>query len=76
MEDRSNDILTVTWLFLALTWFTIILRVYVRGYLLSNTWGKDDWSMVATIVRLEHISKRASFAYHCSLCSQPISLVR
>lgn len=37
-------------LFFVLTWLTVGLRVYVRGIMLK-TWGRDDWAMVATLVR-------------------------
>ncbi|KAF2130375.1 hypothetical protein P153DRAFT_314200 [Dothidotthia symphoricarpi CBS 119687] len=56
MEDRRNVVLAVAGLFSVLTWLTTGLRMYVRGYLRSNTWGKDDWFMLA-----------ATFWYLCEL---------
>ncbi|KAF1986278.1 hypothetical protein K402DRAFT_421485 [Aulographum hederae CBS 113979] len=47
MQDRSGEVLAVAILFACLTWITVLLRVYVRGYLLRS-FGLDDWTMVAT----------------------------
>ena len=43
--------MVVAILFFVLTWLTVGLRVYVRGYML-NIWGRDDWYMVVSLVSL------------------------
>ncbi|OAF98628.1 uncharacterized protein CC84DRAFT_1158537 [Paraphaeosphaeria sporulosa] len=48
MEGRGNEVLAVAILFLVLTWLTMSLRIYVRGFML-RTWGNDDWVMLATV---------------------------
>ncbi|KAF1833693.1 hypothetical protein BDW02DRAFT_372147 [Decorospora gaudefroyi] len=48
-DDRSPAVLAVATLFFILSWVTVGLRVYVRGFLMK-TWGKDDSCMVATLV--------------------------
>jgi hypothetical protein len=47
----GREVLVVAILFFVLTWLTVGLRVYVRGYLLK-TWGRDDWYMVVSLVSL------------------------
>lgn len=49
MDDRHNEVLVVASLFLVLTWVTVSLRCYVRGFM-TNTWGSDDWYMAASLV--------------------------
>ncbi|KAL5377372.1 hypothetical protein DPSP01_009869 [Paraphaeosphaeria sporulosa] len=49
MEGRGNEVLAVAILFLVLTWLTMSLRIYVRGFML-RTWGNDDWVMLATVL--------------------------
>ncbi|KAF2465639.1 uncharacterized protein BDR25DRAFT_295297 [Lindgomyces ingoldianus] len=58
MNGRSGEVLAVAVLFFILTWATVALRVYTR-YFLTRTFGKDDWSMVATIALI--------FWYLCEL---------
>ncbi|KAJ4295635.1 hypothetical protein N0V90_007648 [Kalmusia sp. IMI 367209] len=48
MEARSKEVLAVAILFFLLTWLTVSLRIYVRGFMLK-TWGKDDWAMLTTV---------------------------
>jgi hypothetical protein len=48
---KGGDVLVVAILFFVLTWLTVGLRVYVRGYMLK-TWGRDDWYMVVSLVSL------------------------
>jgi hypothetical protein len=50
IDDRSPEVFAVAILFFVLTWLTVGLRVYVRA-ILMKTWGKDDWYMVAALVR-------------------------
>ncbi|PSN73453.1 hypothetical protein BS50DRAFT_187296 [Corynespora cassiicola Philippines] len=47
MKGRGGEVMAVAILFLILTWFTVSLRVYARGYMFKN-FGKDDWAMVIT----------------------------
>lgn len=49
MDTNGKEVLAVAILFFLLTWLTVGLRVYVRGYML-RTWGKDDWFMLTTVV--------------------------
>jgi hypothetical protein len=51
MEGRGGDVLAVAVLFLILTWLTISLRIYVRGFMLKK-WGNDDTAMFVTVVSL------------------------
>lgn len=49
MDTHGKEVFAVAILFFLLTWLTVGLRVYVRGYML-RTWGKDDWFMLTTVV--------------------------
>ena len=49
MESRENTVLANAILFFVLTWATVSLRVYVRGFL-KKAWGKDDTCMIAALV--------------------------
>lgn len=49
MDRRGREVSAVAILFLVLTWLTISLRIYVRGFMI-RTWGNDDWAMLATVV--------------------------
>ena len=51
MEGRGGEVMAVAVLFFVLTWLTVSLRIYVRGFMLK-TWGKDDSTMFATVVSL------------------------
>ena len=51
MEDRSKEILAVAVFFITLSWIFVLLRVYVKVFMLKN-FGLDDWLMVLTIVRI------------------------
>jgi hypothetical protein len=51
-EDCSPEVFAVAILFFVLTWLTVGLRVYVRA-IMMKTWGKDDWCMVAALVRTQ-----------------------
>ncbi|KAF2737005.1 hypothetical protein EJ04DRAFT_488685 [Polyplosphaeria fusca] len=48
MQGRANEVLAVAILFFALTWLTVSLRIYVRGFML-DTWGRDDTAMAVTL---------------------------
>ena len=54
MEGRGKEVFAVAILFLVLTWLSISLRIYVRGFMI-RTWGNDDWVMLATVVNRSHI---------------------
>lgn len=49
MDDRHQEVLAVAALFFVLTWVTVGLRCYVRGFMMK-TWGADDYYMLATLV--------------------------
>lgn len=49
MEGRGKEVLAVAVLFFVLTWLTVSLRIYVRGFMLQ-AWGKDDTAMFVTLV--------------------------
>lgn len=49
MDGRGKEVLAVAILFFLLTWVTVSLRIYVRGFMLK-TWGNDDWAMLTTVV--------------------------
>lgn len=49
MDDRRSEVLAVATLFFVVSWVTVGLRVYVRGFMMK-TWGKDDSYMLATLV--------------------------
>ncbi|PVI02586.1 hypothetical protein DM02DRAFT_589253 [Periconia macrospinosa] len=51
MKDppSKNDLLVVAILFFILTWLSVSLRIYVRGFL-QKTWGKDDSFMVVSLI--------------------------
>ncbi len=53
MESRQNSALVNAILMFILTWVTVSLRVYVRGFL-KKAWGKDDSFMVAALVGPTH----------------------
>ncbi|GAB7351692.1 hypothetical protein MBLNU459_g2287t1 [Dothideomycetes sp. NU459] len=47
-ENRSSQVLAVAILFLTLTWITIILRIYVRVFMIKS-FGRDDWAMCGVL---------------------------
>lgn len=46
---RGDSMLVLGGIGLFLVWFTLLLRVYVRAYLLRQ-WGWDDWMMAAAVL--------------------------
>lgn len=48
--NRSRELLTVTWIFCALSSLVVGLRLYVRVRMTRNLWW-DDWVMFFTMVR-------------------------
>ncbi|KAF2766998.1 hypothetical protein EJ03DRAFT_162776 [Teratosphaeria nubilosa] len=44
---KRHEFLATSIVFFISSWLTICLRIYVRGYMLRS-WGRDDWTMVAT----------------------------
>ncbi|KAK0834129.1 hypothetical protein LTR03_014592 [Friedmanniomyces endolithicus] len=48
-QHRADTLTAVTATFLAIAWFTVSLRLWVRGLLIRSI-GWDDWAMVATNV--------------------------
>jgi len=50
-QHRANTLTAVAATFLAIAWFTVSLRLWVRGLLIRSI-GWDDWAMVATNVSL------------------------
>lgn len=48
-ELKSYDMLAISAVFLALSAVTVILRVYVRGWMIRS-FGWDDWLMMVTWV--------------------------
>ncbi|TGZ77567.1 hypothetical protein EX30DRAFT_293448, partial [Ascodesmis nigricans] len=49
MEDRSQQIVAIAIFFLVLSWLSIILRTYVRAWMLKS-FGWDDWLMVFAVL--------------------------
>lgn len=49
-DDRSADLYAVIILFLALTWTTFLMRIYVRAKILKSV-GIDDVLTAITMVR-------------------------
>lgn len=54
VESRGPQMEAVACIFLAITWFFVILRVWVRGFMIKS-WGWDDTTMIVTLVRSEPI---------------------
>jgi hypothetical protein len=50
-ENRGGDLVVVTTIFLALSWFSVSTRVGVRVFL-TNSFDIDDWLMLLALVRL------------------------
>jgi len=48
-ELKSYEMLAISAVFLALSAVTVILRVYVRGWMIRS-FGWDDWLMMVTWV--------------------------
>jgi hypothetical protein len=48
-DNRGPEILVVTGAFLGLTWFSVLLRFYVRLQI-TNSFQLDDWLMLSGIV--------------------------
>lgn len=61
-RSRANSVFIVAGTFLALSWLTLCLRFWVRGRLIRNL-GWDDWTMLATVVRLPEIDCRCHRAH-------------
>ena len=55
----AADINWVTGLFLALAWISVLLRVYVRAYMI-RFFGWDDWLMLLSLVGFALIPVRVS----------------
>lgn len=51
MEDRSQQVLAATLIFITLAWIAVGLRVYVRAFML-RTFALDDWLIVLSLVCL------------------------
>lgn len=49
-DNRGPEILVVMGAFLGLSWFSVILRCYVRIWI-TNSFQADDWLMLVSIVR-------------------------
>ncbi|KAL1640389.1 hypothetical protein SLS58_007062 [Diplodia intermedia] len=48
MEDRSQQVLAIGTTFFILAWIVVMLRVYVRAYMIKS-WGVDDWVMMLAL---------------------------
>lgn len=48
-DYRGDKVAQVAILFLALTWISVSLRVYVRGFM-TKSFGIDDWLAIVTLV--------------------------
>jgi hypothetical protein len=75
MEGRGGEVLAVAVLFFILTWLTLGLRVYVRGYMLKN-WGKDDTAILVTVVSPQYGSTKPNNADSRSFSSLSTSPFR
>jgi len=51
MESRRDEVIVVAALFFVLSWLAVILRVYVRGFMMRK-WGHDDSYMIVTLVSM------------------------
>ena len=49
MEDRSTQVLAIGTTFFILAWIVVLLRVYVRAYMIKS-WGVDDWAMMLALL--------------------------
>lgn len=45
-----QSLLSTAVCFLALAWFSVLLRAYVRGYMIRS-FGYDDWTIFIAIVK-------------------------
>lgn len=50
-DDRSLEVKAVAAAFMSVACVTVILRCYVRGWIV-RAFGWDDWAMVVAMVRL------------------------
>lgn len=48
MEDRSQQVLAIGTTFFILAWLVVLLRIYVRAYMIKS-WGIDDWVMMLAL---------------------------
>lgn len=48
MDDRSQQILAIGTTFFILAWLVVLLRIYVRAYMIKS-WGVDDWAMMLAL---------------------------
>lgn len=46
-SSRNHQVLAVAVIFATISWISMLMRVYVRRFLIK-AWGRDDWAMVAT----------------------------
>lgn len=54
-DDRSLEVKAVAAAFMSVACVTVILRCYVRGWIV-RAFGWDDWAMVVAMVRLIPVS--------------------
>lgn len=48
MDDRSQQVLAIGTTFFILAWLVVLLRIYVRAYMIKS-WGIDDWVMMLAL---------------------------
>ncbi|EKG14870.1 integral membrane protein [Macrophomina phaseolina MS6] len=48
MDDRSQQVLAIGTTFFILAWIVVLLRIYVRAYMIKS-WGVDDWVMMLAL---------------------------
>ncbi|KAL0258330.1 hypothetical protein SLS55_007506 [Diplodia seriata] len=48
MAHRSQQVLAIGTTFFILAWIVVMLRVYVRAYMIKS-WGVDDWVMMLAL---------------------------
>lgn len=61
IENRGPQVAATASMFLALSWITVALRCYVRGYL-TKSFGLDDWLALAALVCGWNITSAITFA--------------
>lgn len=48
-SSASKGMIAVTGVFLSLSWIAVLLRVYVRGFMIRYFWWDDGFTLVALV---------------------------
>ena len=75
MDNHQAEMRAVAALLFALSWLTVDLRTYVRGFFMK-AWGKDDSCLVGTLVCILTWDGRKIRVYPWALVLFTVYLVR